>query len=396
MLEEAVVRMGAALPFAAAAEAVRFFTGTAVSEASVRRRTESAGAALAAWEAEEATRLEREAPEAEVAEGAVLQMSADGAMVGVVGGEWVEVKTLAIGVVSSREGADGAQEAVAERLSYFSRYAEAGSFVREALVETQRRGVERAERVVAVNDGAAWIQGLIDHHRPDAVRILDFPHAAESVAAVSKAAYGEGTPEAEAWFERQRSRLRHEEPDAVLRAIGRARTRAAGRGQEQGEAASAAHAYLAARREQITYAAFAASGYPLGSGAVESANKLLVERRLKGPGMHWARANLTPMLALRCASANGRWDEGWQRALAQADCTRSRHRAERAAARRAQPTAPASAIVAEPPPQLARDPEPPRAARPRTAPPATHPWKQVPFSRNERLRQADRAHRPKL
>jgi hypothetical protein len=39
--------------------------------------------------------------------------------------------------------------------------------------------------------------------------------------------------------------------------------------------------YLEKRLAQIQYATFAAHGYPLGSGSVESANKLVVEARLK-------------------------------------------------------------------------------------------------------------------
>ena len=35
----------------------------------------------------------------------------------------------------------------------------------------------------------------------------------------------------------------------------------------------------------------------IGSGATESANKVVVEARLKGPGMHWASFHLNPMLA---------------------------------------------------------------------------------------------------
>ncbi len=41
-----------------------------------------------------------------------------------------------------------------------------------------RRGVERATEVAAVQDGADWLQGFVDGHRHDAVRILDFAHAA--------------------------------------------------------------------------------------------------------------------------------------------------------------------------------------------------------------------------
>jgi len=64
------------------------------------------------------------------------------------------------------------------QLSYFSRLTDAGTFARLALVETHRRGVETAGQVGAVMDGAEWGQGFVDFHRPDAVRILDFPHGA--------------------------------------------------------------------------------------------------------------------------------------------------------------------------------------------------------------------------
>ena len=69
--------------------------------------------------------------------------------------------------------------------------------------------------------------------------------------------------------------------------------------------------YLEKRRDQIRYVEFQAQGYPIGSGAVESANKLVVEARLKGLGMHWARAHVDPMLALRTVVCSDRWEEVW-------------------------------------------------------------------------------------
>ena len=63
--------------------------------------------------------------------------------------------------------------------------------------------------------------------------------------------------------------------------------------------------------DQIRYAEFQAQGYPIGSGAVESANKLVVEARLKGSGMHWARAHADPMLELRTVVCSDRWEEVW-------------------------------------------------------------------------------------
>ena len=61
----------------------------------------------------------------------------------------------------------------------------------------------------------------------------------------------------------------------------------------------------------MQYPNFLADGWPIGSGMVESANKLVVEDRLKGAGMHWAEVNVNPMLALRNAVCNDRWDESW-------------------------------------------------------------------------------------
>ncbi|MEI7557200.1 hypothetical protein [Candidatus Chlorohelix sp.] len=70
--------------------------------------------------------------------------------------------------------------------------------------------------------------------------------------------------------------------------------------------------YLGQRQAQICYAEFKAAGYPVGSGAVESANKVVVEARLKGTGMRWAKQNVNPLLALRNLVCNDRWEEGWQ------------------------------------------------------------------------------------
>jgi|SRR5215467_10309541 len=44
---------------------------------------------------------------------------------------------------------------------------------------------------------------------------------------------------------------------------------------------------------------------------VECANKLVMQTRLKGPGMRWAPTHVNPMLALRTAVCNERWTEAW-------------------------------------------------------------------------------------
>lgn len=79
----------------------------------------------------------------------------------------------------------------------------------------------------------------------------------------------------------------------------------------------------------MQYPEFRQNDWPIGSGMVESANKNVVEARLKGSGMHWERKHVNPMLALRNAVCNDRWREMWQKAL-------NHHRKLRALQREAQ------------------------------------------------------------
>ena len=44
---------------------------------------------------------------------------------------------------------------------------------------------------------------------------------------------------------------------------------------------------------------------------MESANKLVVEARLQGSGMRWARQNVPPLLALRGVVCSGQWERAW-------------------------------------------------------------------------------------
>src|ERR1019366_5950950 len=123
-LAEGVARLGTKMPFEQAAADLAFFWRVEVDETTVRRHTEAAGAAYVAEQTTEVERLERERPTAPA--GATVQyLSADGAMVPLVGGQWAEVKTLAIGEVEVRRDADGLSEAYTTNLTYFSRLTDA-------------------------------------------------------------------------------------------------------------------------------------------------------------------------------------------------------------------------------------------------------------------------------
>src|SRR5215210_1664805 len=199
-LQERAVRLGAWAPFPRATTLLAHFTHTHVSEPTLRRQTEQAGAAYVAVQTAAVAALERDAP-APSAGPALQQLSVDGAMVPLVGkGVWAEVKTLAIGTVQPPVREDGQPVVHTSDLSYFSRLADHETFTRLATVETHRRGVTTAGRVAAVNDGALWAQEFVDYHRPDAVRILDWGHAAEYLGEVTGACFGADTAPAAHWL----------------------------------------------------------------------------------------------------------------------------------------------------------------------------------------------------
>ena len=355
------MRLGTWMPFERVSAHLRFFTGSTVSIETARRLTEEAGEALVAAETREVERLEQELPDPP--EGpAVQQLSADGAMVPLVKGEWAEVKTLALGAVEQRETKEGEQVAHATDLSYFSRLCDAEQFGRLATVATHAAGTARAQTVCAVVDGAEWLQGFIDLHRPDAVRILDFPHAAEHLTKAAQAAFGEAAPAATAWLDQQLEELGTGDPDLVLAALATLPATS----PDAEETCAEVLAYLAKRRAQISYASFRAAGFPIGDGMVESANKLVVEQRLKGSGMHWARANVSPMVALRASACSDRWEAGWTSITERLRQQEREHRRARQQAhqRAAQP---APAALPAPPPR--------EKLVVNGRPTANHPWR---------------------
>ena len=146
-----------------------------------------------------------------------------------------------------------------------------------------------APDVCGVVDGADWCQPFVAWHGPEALRILDFPHAAEYVSAAGRSVFGAESDALPGWLDQQLTELKHGDPNRVLAVLAALpAVRQVGPAGEHCPRDTAV-GYLPKRRAQIAYATFQAAGYPIGSGAVESANKLVVEARLKGSGMPGAR-----------------------------------------------------------------------------------------------------------
>ncbi len=250
--EEILVRLSAWMPYEPAREVLEDILGVRVSKATACPMTLTTGRAALAVDEAEVERLKQETPQAPA--GADKQaMSGDGAMVHLVGGEWAEVKTLALGEVTRNKRG----EVCTQHLSYCSRLADAASFEQATLVETHRRGLERAAEVCAVQDGAEWLQGLVDYHRADALRILDFAHAAESLNEIGQAVEAAGGRLPARWLEGVLHRLKHQGPERVLKHLAWLAVRYPSPTMQE------KLAYLQKRETHMQYPSYQAAGWPL-------------------------------------------------------------------------------------------------------------------------------------
>ena len=297
--EETLVRLASWMPFEQAREVLQDLVGIQVSKATARRATLQTGeAALAVAEAEE-ERLQQEMPQAPA--GAEKQaLSADGAFVHLVGGEWVEVKTLYLG--RSPAQARGSLHAAAFHLF-------AALWCR-ALCGSSTGGNASA----GVGTGGSGLRGA--RWRGVAARVGRLPLC-------GCGAYPGLCPCCRICQSDRRSRASSRRQTAHRLARWRAAsaqtpgTRARAHAPDKADHSLSQRSlqehltYLQKRAAQMQYPTYQAAGWPIGSGSVESANKIVVEARLKGAGMRWGRQNVNPMLVLRNGVCNQRWNETW-------------------------------------------------------------------------------------
>jgi hypothetical protein len=141
--QEHLVHLACWMPFDKAAQMIEEILGVHTNEETVRQLTERTGACMEAAQA-----AESDAPSSQVSDDQPAPqrcaLSADGAMVSLVKKQWAEARTLAIGELEEQLTADDTQEIHVGHLSYFSRLADAATFIDQAEVEIRRRKVEKS------------------------------------------------------------------------------------------------------------------------------------------------------------------------------------------------------------------------------------------------------------
>ncbi len=172
--------------------------------------------------------------------------------------------------------------------------------------EARRGGLGRAKETLVLADGGSWIWHLKADRWAQALELLDFYHAGEHLWALGRALCGADEAKAKAWVEPRLHRLRHGQEQSVLREVAALKPP----GGERGKLVRAEQKYFAGQAQRMNYQGMAARGWPIGSGAVESACRQS-QCRFKRAGQFWTQAGLRNLSALEDARRNDHWEPLW-------------------------------------------------------------------------------------
>jgi hypothetical protein len=173
-------------------------------------------------------------------------------------------------------------------------------------------GAQQAEVVVFLADGAPWIwerlgwvTQRVGLRRGQWQFVLDFWHAAQHLG-LALAQVPLTDQERRRLYRKLRKWLRSGKAWEMTRELRRL-------GQQHGvlEAMTEDLGYLEKHEDHghMDYGPYQRRGLPIGSGAVESAIRRVINLRVKGPGLMWREENAEGMVVLRAAALSERWEE---------------------------------------------------------------------------------------
>ena len=238
----------------------------------------------------------------------VLYIQTDGAALNTrlkdeSGSSWRENK---LGEVFSSEGIyywtdkKGKRKHQIRKKEYVSYIGSVGEFKKHLLACAVRNGYGHFQETVVLSDGATWIRNMVEELFPDAQQILDYFHLCENVNTYAKYIFGMDEEKYRPWAKDICDELKSSQSQNVMRELERFKEKAVG-------CAVNLHGYISNNQKNIDYVTYEQKGYFIGSGAIESANKIILQDRLKRAGMRWNVQTAQAMLTLRSKVESQLW-----------------------------------------------------------------------------------------
>jgi hypothetical protein len=314
---EVVCLTGIQESFGKAAErTLHKLTGIRLSESTVERTTESAGTFLKEQQ-EQGTLLgegERYAWNVDVDGRSCAYMSLDltGIMMQGAGASKVDGRMVTVAMIYNPQPRQQDEEALSkpcDGVRYFAGFYDLEELGLEMRRQAGQVGMNDAEQWIALTDGGAGLEHFIDVNFARAEKILDFHHAAEHLSAFAKRFRpGSGAgPLLAAWCHS----LKHAGGKQVIRILERLpRQKMSAEAQEDYDRLLN---YLKSNEHRMDYPSYLKRGWQIGSGAIESACKRVINQRLCMGGMRWGEEGSDAVAHLRALyqSDPDQWDAFW-------------------------------------------------------------------------------------
>ena len=155
------------------------------------------------------------------------------------------------------------------------------------------------ERTVMISDGATWIRNMREELFPDTRQILDYYHLGENVNTYAKHLFGMEPSQYSKWADEICTLLKASQYNEVLEEL---------KGRKKPiHCPVDLYGYIQNNVGSIDYAQYQKEGLFIGSGAIESGNKSVLQQRLKQAGMRWNPKTAQYLLTLRSKYKSRLW-----------------------------------------------------------------------------------------
>jgi hypothetical protein len=313
-----MARAGSQSQFEQAAEDLRCYAGITVEAREIERVAEEVGREVEEWRAAEQERILQAVgtPVPAPAFHAKFYISFDGTGVPVRKSELVgrrgrhpegsaRTREAKLGCVFTQVGLDreGYPQRDPNSTTYVGAIESSDLFGWRLYAEALRRGLEQAQSVVVLTDGARYNHTIVQTHFPGAVHIVDLFHAYEHLTAIAQMLWGQEAKAPKAW----RDRL---EAGDIDRLVGQAGKHLPASAQSK-KAMLKQLRYFEKNAPQMRYAEYREKKFFVGSGVVEAGCRTVIGERLKQSGMRWSVRGANAILALRCCILSGRFEDFW-------------------------------------------------------------------------------------
>lgn len=291
-MQELMAYVGQLDSYEKGSEVIKEISGIAVSQTQLYRVTDAYGKAIEKTVNEDRTLTPLVKEE-------VLYVQADGSMIFTRDEDWKEVKVGRFFKSSDCIHA-GEKAGWISNSQYVAHLGNSKDFTKimDNLMDSYGK---LGNRLIFISDGAVWLRNWIKDAFPEAAMILDYYHACEYLHQFSNTFFNDKEEEKK-WVSAQKELLLKSEVLAVIKNVKTL--------SSKDKEAQKVINYFESNKDRMDYKKYAQMGCGIiGSGAIESAHRTVVQKRMKQSGQRWSVKGAQNMLNLRVVRKNLQWNK---------------------------------------------------------------------------------------